>query len=130
MTPEMIVTMLTVLLGGSLVGAFLGHSISRKRLPIERQSSVITDSEKINTIALSTLERVDGELADTRKVLREQGADIKELGEKSAQQDIELHSLRRHINMWVTWAEGVRINWPILRLQDEAPEPPSMKVEA
>lgn len=117
MTPELL-SLLGVFISGGLLTGVLVFITARRKFPVEKQSAVVEDSVKINDMALNTLARVDAELTTLK-------AEVKDLKKHSDVQDGEISTLRRHLDMWVAWAEGLRFNWSSVRQNENPPDLPN-----
>lgn len=118
MNPTMWITLAIGLVGSGCLGAWLIYLINKAKLPYENQTSAVQAATLVNATALATLARVDRELKEVQTEVTALSAHVKK-------QDTEIVTLRTHINTWVLWGEGLKINWPLLRLQEDAPPLPA-----
>lgn len=122
MTTELFLTLLGMFLSSTAVAAWIGYLTAKKRIPIEAHTAKADAAETITNSAIALSASWETRFVEVTNR-------VQKLEEHTREQDKALDKLRRHIDTWVTWAEGLKINWPLLRLQEEAPEPPNMKEE-
>lgn len=117
------------ILGSGGVTALVTWLISRKKQPLEELSAK-TDAASVlvaSSLAIVTkLEERVKSLEDT-EVANE--ARIEKMELDSRTQANLINRLTARIELWVTWAEELRINWAFVRLDEEPPQPPDMCME-
>ena len=122
MTSEQMIMLLAAVLSSSFLAAWIGYLTAKKRIPIEAHTAKADAAETITNSAIALTESWE-------KRFNEVMGRVQKLEEHAANQDKLLVKLRRYLDKWAEWAEGIRSEWDFLRLQDEAPVPPDMKEE-
>jgi hypothetical protein len=109
-------------LGSNVLSVIVSSRATLKKYPLEAHTAKADAAETITNSAIAltaSWEHRFNEVMDR----------VVKLEKHSADQDKLLTKMRRHLDKWAEWAEDMRRDWPLLRLQDRAPLPPDMKDE-
>lgn len=123
MDPNLLSIIISVA-GGSFFTTIVSLIIYNSKKPMEDLSAKADASTKLVASALDMVTKLESQV----KELQDNDADREHRLEKmeleSRTQASLIQRLTARIELWVTWGEGIRVNWPILRLQEEPPDPP------
>lgn len=120
MTVDTLLLLLAAVLGSSVIAAWIGFLTAKKRLPMETATAEATAAQVLVGTSVVLTKSMEERLVKIE-------GEVKNLKAHSDVQDGEISTLRRHVGMWVAWAEGLRTGWSTIRLNDTPPELPDTK---
>ena len=110
-TSEMLITLLTALLGGGgLVTALAAWRRDAKKGPIDAQTAKVADAVAVSEVATGWVQYQD-------EKMRDQDAKIASLA-------LKLDSVSTLAQEWDTWYMDLDVRWPYHRNQSTPPRPP------
>lgn len=114
------------ILGGSSITALVTWLIFKRKQPLDELSAKTDASTKIVASAMDMVTRLEGQVKELQENDRNKEIRLEKMELESQTQANLIHRLTARIELWVTWAEELRINWAFLRLDEEPPRPPDM----
>ena len=110
-TNEMLITLLTALLGGGgLITALAAWRRDAKKGPIDAQTAKVADAVAVSEVATGWVQYQD-------EKMRDQDAKIASLA-------LKLDSVSTLAQEWDTWYMDLDVRWPYHRNQSTPPRPP------
>lgn len=110
--------------GGSFFTALVAYIVYRGKKPMEDLSAKADASTKLVASALDMVTKLESQVKELQVNDVDKEKRLEKMELESRTQASLIQRLTARIELWVTWGEGIRINWPILRLQEEPPDPP------
>lgn len=123
MEPDMISIIVSVA-GGSFFTALVAYIVYRGKKPMEDLSAKADASTKLVASALDMVTKLESQVKELQVNDVDKERRLEKMELESRTQASLIQRLTARIELWVTWGEGIRVNWPILRLQEEPPDPP------
>lgn len=114
------------ILGGSSITAWVTWQVSKRKQPYEDLSAKTDASTQLVASALAITSKLEEQVKilednDHNKEIR-----LEKMELESKTQASLIQRLTARIELWVTWAEEIRINWAFIRLDEDPPTPPDM----
>lgn len=110
--------------GGSFFTALVAYIVYRGKKPMEDLSAKADASTKLVASALDMVTKLESQVKELQVNDVDKERRLEKMELESRTQASLIQRLTARIELWVTWGEGIRVNWPILRLQEEPPDPP------
>lgn len=110
--------------GGSFFTALVAYIVYRGKKPMEDLSAKADASTKLVASALEIATKLEAQVKELQDKDKDKEHRLEKMELESRTQASLIQRLTARIELWVTWGEGIRVNWPILRLQEEPPDPP------
>lgn len=120
----LIIGALGLVLTSTVITAYVSSRVGLKKLPMEERTSKADAAESITNSAIALSASWEQRFKEVLEDLKEVKGKVTVLEDHSEKQDKEITSLRKHIERWVDWYQGIQIDWPVIRLRETAPNPP------
>lgn len=114
------------ILGGSTITALVTWLIFKRKQPYEDLSAKTDASTKLVASALSITTKLEEQVKELQANDRNKELRLEKMELESKTQASLIQRLTARIELWVTWAEEIRINWAFIRLDEDPPTPPDM----
>lgn len=117
------------ILGGSCVTALVTWLIFKRKQPYEDLSAKADASAQLVASALAIATKLESQVKELQANDADKERRLERMELESRTQANLIQRLTARIELWVTWAEEIRINWAFIRLDEEPPTPPDMQEE-
>lgn len=126
---EIILPIFLAVLSGSALTALVTYALGKKKQPLDALSAKTDAASSLVASSLSIVSKLEEKV----KQLEDKDADkeirLEKMELETRTQANLIQRLTARIELWVTWSEGLRINWPLIRLNEEPPDPPKITEE-
>lgn len=140
--PEVFVPIIVALISLGGGGSIVQWLKARKEAPVAQRAASIAEFQTVDEMRQALTDdiveqytRQKNENADMRKQLTDMQASLEDLTgrlsnieQHTIQQDRTIRNLRDAINTWVAWGEDIVRRWGVLRLRDEPPDMPNVRI--
>lgn len=114
------------ILSGSVITAWVTWQISKRKQPYDELSAKTDASTQIVASALAIATKLEEQVKVLQANDRDKELRLEKMELESKTQASLIQRLTARIELWVTWAEEIRINWAFIRLDEDPPTPPDM----
>lgn len=112
--------------GGGLVTAWVTWLIAKRKQPLDELSAKADASTQLVASALAITSKLEEQVKILEENDRNKEMRLEKMELESQTQASLIQRLTARIELWVTWAEEIRINWAFIRLDEDPPTPPDM----
>lgn len=121
---EIILPLFLAVLGGSSLTAVVTYLLGKKKQPLDELSAKTDAASILVASSLSIVTKFEDRVKQLEESETLNNKRIEKMELETRTQANLIQRLTARIELWVTWGEGLRVNWPIIRLQEDPPEPP------
>jgi len=111
---------------GSTITALVTMLIAKRKQPYDALSAKTDASTQLVASALAISTKLEEQVKELQAKDRDKELRLEKMELESQTQASLIQRLTARIELWVTWAEEIRINWAFIRLDEEPPTPPDM----
>lgn len=136
MTPELVLTLIGVIVTAVLGGGFWNYRQSRKEAPIKQTDANIANAEKSQQMAMAIADdlredyvRLREDLGTERDERQKLSGRVEELANHIREQDRTIRSLREAVRVFTAAWDDIVQRWHEYRQSEQPPPRPNIQVD-